>query len=250
LTRWKTLVVEDEHLTQDHISHLIDEDSELQLLGRCTGVQEAIAAITKNSPDLLLLDIQLSDGNSFEILEKIKGTPAIIFITAYDRFAIQAFEKHAVDYVLKPFDRERLLQALERAKLRLKNSSFNKRLIEFESLISEIRAKDHFPIKINNKVIVRKRDEITWIEAQNNEVLVHFGSESFSMPESLMALEERLSPKNFVRVHRSALVNLAQIAEVQKWFHGDFMLILRDGSRVKLSRRYKEKLETKLGSKI
>ncbi|MBI1729718.1 response regulator transcription factor [Candidatus Acetothermia bacterium] len=250
MTRWKTLVVEDEALTQEHISQMIDEDSELQLIGKCSGVREAISAITKTPPDLILLDIQLSDGNSFEILKKIKGTPAIIFVTAYDRYAIQAFEKHAVDYVLKPFDQDRLLQALERAKTRLKNSSLNHTLIEFESLISEIRAKDQFPIKVNNRVILRKTDEITWIEAQNSEALVHFGSESFLTRESLSSLDKRLSHKNFVRVHRSALVNLGQIAEVQKWFHGDFMLILRDGSRVKLSRRYRENLEARLGSNI
>jgi two-component system LytT family response regulator len=254
---WKTFVVEDEEITQKHICTLIDEDLELNLVGASDNVQGALKDILKLQPDLLLLDIQIADGDSFEILSELSYTPEIIFITAFDKFAVRAFEESAIDYVLKPFDKARLGKALAKAKERLNAQETGKTLEDLKSLLAQLTdnrsqesVSDQISIKIDGRTVLRKANEIKWIEASKNQAVLHLDQVSYPIRETLASLEERLAVLNFVRIHRSTIVNLEYVEEIQNWFHGDHVLILKDGTSLKMSRRYKGNLEKRISGKL
>lgn len=254
---WKTFVVEDEKITQDHICAIVSEDDELELVGTSSGVSQALEQLLELDPALLLLDIQIADGNSFEILEALNHSPEIIFITAYNRFAIRAFEESAVDYVLKPFDKKRLQQALSKAKDRLRNKETSQKLTDLRELMGKLLKERtsgagafQVPIKVQGKTLLRKANEIEWIEASKNQAVLHIGQESFPIRETLISLEDRFSGLNFARIHRSTIVNLDFVEEVQSWFHGDYVIILRDGTRLKMSRRYKRNFEERISGHL
>ena len=257
MEQWKVLVVEDEPITQEQICQLIDDDSELKLVSACASIEEALSAIPIGSPDLLLLDIQLSDGTSFEILKELSADrPELIFITAYHEFAIKAFEEHAIDYLLKPFDPDRFRTAIGRAKTRLRSDSTSDALDTLRSLFSgegvhnSSESQEHITIKVDGRTLIRPCKEIQHIEAAKSGVSIHIGGEVYVKRDSLSHMEDVLSEREFVRIHRSTIVNLNAIEEIQPWFHGDYVVILKDQTRLKLSRRYKAALEERLGSKI
>jgi two-component system LytT family response regulator len=176
--------------------------------------------------------------------------PAVIFVTAYDQYAVRAFEIYALDYLLKPFDRERFEKSLRRAKEQLLNSgdSMNERIL---SALEQIKTRpvhlERLVIKMNGHVFFIKAGEIDWLEAEGNYVRLHAGKESYLLRDTISALEAQLDPKQFLRVHRSAIVNIDRIQELQPWFHGEYRIILREGVQLTLSRSYREKLHELLG---
>jgi two-component system LytT family response regulator len=178
--------------------------------------------------------------------------PAVIFVTAYDRYALQAFEVHALDYLLKPFDRPRFQKALAHAREQLareKTAGLNDRLVALlEDAPGSKKTLDRLVIKSAGRVFFVKTDEIDWIEAAGNYARIHVGSESHLLRETMSALEEKLDGNKFVRIHRSTIVNLERIQELQPWFHGDYVVILRNGRQLTLSRGYRQRMQELFGN--
>lgn len=244
----RTLIVDDEPLGRERVRTLLARDDEIEVVGECGDGKKAITAIQKLKPDLLFLDVQMPELDGFGVLEAISGgpIPAIVFVTAFDKYAVQAFEVHALDYLLKSFDRERFEATLKRAKLaigRSRESALNERLT---GLIEDLEARKERPtrlvIRAAGRITFLRVDEIDWIEAADNYVRVHVGKEAHLMRETLQSLEKRLDPEQFLRIHRSHLVNLERIRELRPIFHGDYLVKLMNGTELTLSRNYREKL--------
>jgi two-component system LytT family response regulator len=249
----RTLIVDDEPLGRERIRTLLAGDAEIEVIGECGDGRQAIAAIEGRKPDLVFLDVQMPEVDGFGVLDAIcnERMPAIIFVTAYDRYAVQAFEVHALDYLLKSFDRERFLAAVQRAKEELRRARegvLNERLAGLlEDLQSKKGRLTRLVIRSAGRIVFLRVEEIDWIEAADNYVRVHAGREAHLIRETLQSLEKRLDPAKFLRIHRSSLVNLDRIRELQPIFHGDYAVKLADGTELTLSRNYREKLIEPLG---
>ncbi len=227
----KALIVDDEPLARKSIRLLLERDGEVEIAGECSGV-DAAALIARTRPDILFLDIQMPEVGGFDLLEDIGlgAVPVVIFVTAYDQYAIKAFEAHGLDYLLKPFDDARFMHALERAKTQLRArgaSTFAQR----------------FLVRVRDKFVVVNTSEIDWIEAADYYVTLHAGGKAHLLRETMAAIETRLDPERFVRVHRSAIVNIDRVREIHPMFRGDCTLMLADGTQVKLSRARREEFE-------
>jgi two-component system LytT family response regulator len=249
----RTLIVDDEPLGRERIRTLLSDDAEIEVVGECSDGKQAVAAIERTRPDLVYLDVQMPEMDGFAVLDAITGErmPAIIFVTAYDRYAVQAFEVHALDYLLKSFDRERFQAALRRAKEQIRGSRegfWNERLT---GLLEDLQARQkrltRLVIRSAGRIFFLRVEEIDWLEAADNYVRIHVGRESHLMRETLQSLEGRLDPSRFLRIHRSTMVNLDRIQELQPLFHGDYVVKLLDGTELSLSRNYRERLGGPLG---
>ncbi|HKS42770.1 MAG TPA: LytTR family DNA-binding domain-containing protein [Blastocatellia bacterium] len=249
----RALIVDDEPLARERIRDILETDSEIEIIGECAGGDEAIEAIERQTPDLVFLDVEMPGKDGFAVLEELgpERIPAIIFVTAYDQYAVRAFEVYALDYLLKPFDQERFEKALLRAKAHIQNEKSENITERILSALEEIKSKpvhlERLVIKMNGHVFFVKTDDIDWLEAEGNYVRLHAGKESYLLRDTISALEGQLDPKRFVRVHRSAIVNVDRIQELQAWFHGEYRIILREGVQLTLSRSYREKLHELLG---
>ena len=244
----RTLIVDDEPLGRERIRTLLAGDPEIEVIGECPDGRKAITAIEERNPNLVFLDVQMPEVDGFGVLEAICGErmPVIIFVTAYDQYAVQAFEVHALDYLLKSYDRERFSAAVQRAKeeiRRAREGELNERLVGLlENLQTKRDRLTRLVIKSAGRVVFLRVEEIDWIEAADNYVRVHAGKESHLIRETLQSLEKRLDSGKFLRIHRSFLVNLDRIRELQPIFHGDYVVKLADGTELMLSRNYREKL--------
>jgi two-component system LytT family response regulator len=212
--------------------------------------------IKTKSPELVFLDIQMPELDGFGVVAALSGEkmPAIIFVTAYDKFALRAFEVHALDYLLKPFDRERFQKSLRRAIDQLKRNPADELSRRLSGLIAELKPEakppERLAIKVDGRVLLLKLEDIDWIEAADNYVTLHVGNELHLHRETMSALEERLSASQFLRISRSIIVNVERIKELQPMFHGDYVVILRNGTRLNLSRNYRDKLNQILGKAV
>ena len=245
----RTLVVDDEPLARERLRSLLEAEEDVEVIGECRDGNEALEAIRQRSPDLVFLDVQIPERDGFEVLEAIgpENAPAIVFVTAYDQYALQAFEVHAVDYLLKPFDEERFQKALERARLavgREKGGDVSQKLL---SLLQDLKAPlghlERLVVKSAGRLFFLRTEEIDWIESAGNYVCLHVGGESHLLRETMNGLEARLDPERFLRIHRSTMVNIERIKELQPWFHGDYVVILRDDRQLMMSAGYREKLD-------
>ena len=249
----RTLIVDDEPLGRERIRTLLGNDEEIEVVGECADGKQAVAAIERTGPDLVYLDVQMPEMDGFAVLDAIAGEqmPVIIFVTAYDRYAVKAFEVHALDYLLKSFDRERFHAALHRAKEEIGRSReglWNERLRGLlEDLQSRQKRLTRLVIRSAGRIFFLRVEEIDWLEAADNYVRIHVGRESHLVRETLQSLEDRLDPSRFLRIHRSTLVNLDRIHELHPLFHGDYVVKLVDGTELSLSRNYREKLAGPLG---
>jgi two-component system, LytTR family, response regulator len=249
----RTLIVDDEPLGRERIRTLLREDAEVEVVGECADGRQAIAAVERLKPDLLFLDVQMPEMDGFAVVDAMAAQhmPAIIFVTAYDRYAVQAFEVHALDYLLKSFDRERFQSAVARAKQEIRRSregALNERLAGLlEDLESRKQRATRVVIKSAGRIFFLPVEEIDWVEAADNYVRIHAGVEAHLVRETLQSLEGRLDPARFLRIHRSTIVNLDRIRELHPLFHGDYAVRLRDGTELTLSRNYREKLGEPLG---
>jgi two-component system LytT family response regulator len=252
----RVLVVDDEPLAREKIRGMAAHDPDIRVVGECSNGAEAVEAIQSMRPDLVLLDVQMPEVGGFAVLEALKDEwlPPIIFITAYDHYAVRAFEVHALDYLLKPFDRERFQTAIERAKRQIRRdngSHLDARILQLLEQISEQpRYSERLVVKNGGRVFFLNTDEIDWIEAEGNYVSIHAGKKSYLLRETISGLESQLDPKGFVRIHRSAIVRLNCVKELQPWSHGEYHVILQDGTRLTLSRSYREKLQAALGNSL
>jgi len=247
----RTLIVDDESLARERIREMLEADPEIEIVGDCANGKEAIRAIAGLKPELMFLDVEMPGMDGFEVLESLDPArmPVVIFVTAYDQYAVRAFDIYALDYLLKPFDRERFEKSVSRAKEQLKTSdTMSERIL---SALEQIKTRpvhlERLVVKLNGHVFFVKAEEIDWLEAEGNYVRLHAGKESYLLRDTISALEAQLDPKTFLRVHRSAIVNIDRIQELQPWFHGEYRIILREGVQLTLSRSYREKLHELLG---
>lgn len=249
----RILIVDDEPLVRKKIHAALRLDSEVEVVGECGNGHEALAAVEANALDLIFLDVQMPglDGLSVSRLLKAGRGPLIIFVTAYDQYAAQAFQVHALDYLLKPFDQERLMEALHRAKEQLRSQRQREIGEQVQALLDELKTKakylDRFVIRASGRILHLKTGDVDWIEAEGNYARLHLGNESHLLRETITRLEPQLDPSQFRRIHRSTIVRLDQIRELRPCFHGEYQVILRDGTEVTMSRNYREKLPELLG---
>ncbi|MEW6130095.1 MAG: LytTR family DNA-binding domain-containing protein [Acidobacteriota bacterium] len=249
MTKLRILIVDDESLAREKLAVLLAEDAEIDIIGECSNGLAAVAAIEERSPDLIFLDVQMPELDGFGVLETIKPDtlPFVIFVTAYDQYALRAFEVHALDYLLKPFDRERFEKALYRAKRQIEREqtrSINHQLVE---LLADLKARpkllERLVIKSGGRVFFLRVEEIDWIESAANYVQLHVGQESHLLRETINSLAVRLDPDKFLRIHRSLIVNIERIKELLPWFHGKYTIVMRDGTQLTSSRGYREHLQ-------
>lgn len=252
----RMLVVDDEPLAREKIRDLVKHDPELEIAGECANGLEALAAIQEVRPDLLLLDVQMPEVGGFAVLEALKDEvmPLVIFVTAYDQYAVRAFEFHALDYLLKPFDRERFEAAIGRAKAHVRreqNGNLDQRILALlEQLKAETKYIERLVVKAGGRVFFLETKEIDWIEAEGNYVNIHTPKKSFLLRETISNLEAQLDPKQFVRIHRSSIVRIDRIQELQTWSHGEYHVILHGGTELTLSRNYRDNLQSLLGNNL
>jgi two-component system LytT family response regulator len=244
----RTLIVDDEPLAREKIRMLLARDGEIELIGECSSGHEAVETIKRESPDLLFLDIQMPGLDGFGVLESVGAdrVPGVVFVTAYDEHAIRAFEFHALDYLLKPFAQKRFNEALQRAKDQLRKGSTGAFSQQLLSLLGDVsggkRFLERLVVKSNGRVFFLKTDEIDWIEAAGNYVNIHVGSEAHLLRETMNSIEVRLDARKFVRIHRSTVVNIERIKELSPLFHGDYVVTLVNGTKLTLSRSYRDRL--------
>lgn len=249
----RTLLVDDEPLARHRLRDLLAGEADLEIIGECADGAEAIETIEREMPDLLFLDVQMPELDGFEILANARPArpPAVIFTTAYSEHALRAFEVHALDYLLKPFDRERLQRALSRAREHLRRARVEALNEKLNALLAELRPNlpkaDRLVVKSGGRVMLIRTADVDWIESADNYVTLHVGPESHMLRETMASLEARLDPQHFLRISRSTIVNLDRIKELQPMFHGDYAVILRNGTRLSLSRSYRDKLQHLLG---
>ena len=243
----RVLLVDDEPLARTLLRSLLDSEREVRVVGECTGT-EAVVAIASARPDLVFLDVQMPEVDGFQVLERLgpEWMPAVVFVTAHDRYALRAFQVHAVDYLLKPVDAARFHEALEHARSRLPRSPG---AIE-PGLAALVRDRARFPSRLlvpgREGTIVVDVETIDWIEASDYYASIHVGGKTHLLRETMAELEARLDPARFVRVHRSAIVNLDRVKEMHPLFRGDSVLVLADGTQLRLSRARREEFERRL----
>jgi two-component system LytT family response regulator len=228
---------------------LLRQEPDVQVVGEADGAEAAVAAIAEQKPDLVFLDVQMPGADGFDVVAGIPpdNMPRVIFVTAHDRFALQAFEVHAFDYLLKPFSEERLRMALERARKERRQPSggFASQLQQLvEQLQKERSFPQHILVQENGRAHFVAVRDITWAEADGNYVQLHCGGKTYTLRGTLDAMKDVLDPKAFVRINRSSVVKLEEIREMQPWFHGEYKVVLKDGKELRWSRRYvKERAE-------
>ncbi len=257
MTKIRTLVVDDETLARERVLSLLKQEVDVEVVGECSDGGQAVAAIQEQSPDLVFLDVQMPGCDGFEVLKNISPDrmPTVIFVTAYDEYALRAFEVHALDYLLKPFGKDRFQETLRHAREALEGrraGDLGRRMLAMVHDIKqpEPQRVERLVVKSGGRVFFLRTDEIDWIEAAGNYVRLHLGQESHLFRETMNRMETRLEGRRFARIHRSRIVNTERIKELQPWFNGDHVVVLRDGTRLTLSRLYKDKLQQQLGKGV
>lgn len=247
-TKIRTVIVDDEELGRDRIQSLLGLQPDVDIVAVCPDGASAVETIERAQPDLVFLDVQMPGMDGFEVIENLDPSrlPEVVFVTAHDGHAIRAFEIHALDFLLKPFDQTRFEKALERARAQIvakKGPVIDSRLTQ---LLEELREERKYPerliVKSSGRVFFVRTEEIDWVEASGNYVKVHTKSEAHLLRESMKNMEAKLDPKIFVRIHRSAIVNIDRIKELEPWFHGEYIVIMRDGTRLTASRVFSDRL--------
>lgn len=253
-TKIKVIIVDDEPIARRNLCALLRSHADVEVIGECGNGAQAIKMIQSASPDLLFVDVQMPEMNGFEMLRKLDlaRIPAIIFVTAYDQYALRAFEVQALDYLLKPFDDERFAQALARARTQIEQreaAGLKQRLLALLegdaktfSAQSQPAHEEKFLIKSASRIFFVKTEEIDWIEAADYYVCLHVGGESHLLRETMAEMEAKLDPAQFCRIHRSTIVNLQRIREVQSR-NGEYSVVLADETALRLSRSRKEQIE-------
>jgi len=261
-TNLRVLLVDDEPLALRKLRRMLSPERDIQVVAECADGKAAAEAIRSHGPDLVFLDIQIPELDGFQVLESLgaEELPVIVFVTAYDEHALRAFEAHALDYLLKPVARERFRESLDRARVRVSERRaagvVDERLLALHServssrATSSERRLTRIAVKNGGRAFFVRAEEVDWIEAADNYIRLHVGGATHLVRESLRTLEAKLDPRLFLRVHRSAIVNIDAIRELQPWFHGDHVVILRSGARLTCSRRYDERLRQMLANDV
>ena len=246
----RVLVVDDEPLARERVRRLLEKEPDVQIVGECADGLAAVEAIERDRPDLVFLDVQMPELDGFAVLENVapERLPFVVFVTAFDEYAVKAFDVHALDYVLKPFDGDRFREALERARREIARTSegagLEGRLLALlQDLEGRKQQMDRIVIKSGGRVSFLRTEEVDWIEAAGNYVELHVGKESHLLRETMNKLESRLDAKRFLRIHRRIIVNVDRIRQLEGVTHGEYVVVLKDGTRLSSSRGYRDGLQ-------
>ena len=245
----RTLIVDDEPLAREWVRNGLQTEPDLEIIGECGDGFEAVKAIASEKPDLVLLDVQMPGLDGFGVLASVdaEDLPAVVFVTAFDRYALKAFEAHAVDYLMKPFSSERLHEAVERARAAIDKSASKDLKVALHALLEDIQRERAYPewllIKKDERSVFLRVADIDWIESARNNVRLHVGKDVYVYHETTSGIEARLDPKHFFRIHRSTIVHIERIRDMHPWFNGDYAVTLKDGTRLTLSSTYRERLK-------
>lgn len=248
MERIRALIVDDEPLARERIRNLVERDPEVEVAAECRDGQEAIAAIREHAPDLVFLDVQMPEKSGFDVIAEVGVAvlPVIVFVTAHDEYALRAFEVAALDYLLKPFDEDRFSKTLDRAKTQIRSrrpDEFQQRVLSMmEGLRTATRGLERLIVKTGGQLVFLKTEEVDWIQAEGNYVRLHVGRASHLVRETIQSLEASLDPARFMRIHRSTIVNLDRVREIQPLVHGEYRVVLTDGTKLSLSRGYRDRL--------
>lgn len=232
----ETLIVDDERLARQRLRRMLETQPDIALVGECGSGREAAEFLDRQPVDLMFLDIQMPEMDGFALLESrmIMRSPMVVFVTAHDVHAVRAFEVNALDYLLKPFDEDRIEKCLQR--VRAHHDMQQKGPSNFKSRPNRLA------VRSSGKVFFVKMEDIDWVEAADNYIVLHLAHETHILRETMNSIQGRLDPAKFIRVHRSRIVNVERIKELQPWFHGEYLIVLNDGTQLTLSRSYREKL--------
>jgi two-component system LytT family response regulator len=249
----RTVIADDERLARQKLLILLDSEPQVKVVAECQDGRQTVSAIRSLQPDMLLLDIQMPDLDGFQVLSEIppEEMPVVIFTSAYDQYAIRAFEANALDYLLKPFDQERLHHALERARSELRKARDREITHRILNLLSQVRSvvlptsgpDSRLVIKANGRVVFLDLDSIEWVEAAANYVRLNVGKESYLFRETISRISERLDGNHFIRIHRSTIVNVRKIKELIPVNSGEYVVVLKSGRELSCSRGYRAALQ-------
>jgi two-component system, LytTR family, response regulator len=245
-------IVDDEPLARDLLHTLLGPRRDVEIVGSYASAVDAIEGLQRAPADVLLLDVSMPETDGFQMLARLEPEllPVVIFTTAYDQHALRAWDVSAVDYLLKPIAESSLARAVERARSRLRQRDLQGELDRLRQLMEEVRPArylDRLPVRTASRILLVPLAQVSWLQAEGNHVVVHTSGGSHSMRDTLGRLHELLDPEQFARISRSAIVNIARIREVQPWFHGDYMVILDDNSRIASTRSYRDRVERLIG---
>ncbi len=247
----RALLVDDEELARRGLRVRLERAGDVVVIGECGNGRDAIAAIGRLAPDLVFLDVQMPEVSGFDVIEAIgaERAPHIIFVTAFDQYAVRAFDVHALDYLLKPIDDERLAQALRRVREALSSAPEESFGARFAGALAALRpGADRIAIPTGDRMVVVRIAEVDWVEASGNYVSLHIGKKAWLLRETIAAMDQRLAAHGFARIHRSTLVNTERVSELRTLANGEFAVLLRDGTELKLSRSYRHALDAVAGS--
>lgn len=250
----RALIIDDEPLGRRGLLRFLKNDPEVEVVGECADGKSAVATILGKKPDLVFLDVQMPEMDGLEVVHTvgISRMPVTIFVTAYDRYALRAFEVNAIDYLLKPVGQERFSDALTRAKRRIAEKSQCDLNQNIKAMLERLRGKEyveHLSVPQNGRIVLVRTKEIDWIEANGNYARLHVGVRTHEIRETLNVLECKLDPREFLRIHRSTIVNVRAIKEMHPWFHGYHLVLLQNGQELRMS-RYQNKIAQQLGFRI
>jgi len=254
MERIRTLIVDDEPIAREGVRMQLERAAGFEIIGECGNGLEAVRVIERQAPDLVFLDVQMPELSGFDVVERVGADrmPAVVFVTAYDQYALHAFDAHAVDYLLKPVDENRFDQALQRARAQLQGRRIENIDRRLTALIEEIRERpkylERIAIKSAGSISFLEVEQVDWIEASSNYVRLHAGGLSHLLHETMNFLESRLDPERFVRIQRSAIVNISRIKEMHALFHGEYEVVLKNGTRLKSGRGYRDRLQSLFGN--
>lgn len=250
--RIRTLIVDDEPLAREGLKHLLQQDPDIEVIGECGDGVQAIEDILRTMPDLVLLDIQMPEANGFQVVEQVGADrmPLVVFVTAYDEYAVRAFRVHAFDYLLKPVDSGTFSAVLRTAKSHLAERKTTTLAEKLAGMLADLRGHtylDRIMVKYGGKITLVNTREIDWIAAEGDYVEIHTSGKKYLVREKIGDLERRLDPTLFLRIHRSTIVALSRIRELQPLFSGEYAVILHDGQRLNLSRTHRDRVFSALG---
>lgn len=252
----RALIVDDEPLARKFIRRMLEDDQEVQIVGECGNGSDAVAAISEQTPDLVFLDVQMPEMDGFSVLEAlgVERLPEIVFTTAYEQYAIRAFELHALDYLLKPFDQARFNDTMKHSKERLRTRQLEDGRLQIGALLENVKRRskylDRLIVRAEGRITFLKTDDITWIEADDKYVHLHTRKAAQMVRQTLSAMETQLDPARFLRIHRSAIINVERIQELQPMLGGQHVVVMEDGTRLTLSRNYTDRLFKLLGKPL
>ena len=249
----RAVIVDDEPLARLRVRELLAEAEDVEVSAECANGEEAIQAIEESPPDLLFLDIQMPELDGFDVLRAVGvgRVPVVIFVTAYDQFALRAFEAHALDYLLKPFDDERFEAALRRARGRIRERRGGDLDVRLRAVLEEVRGGGGYlqrlVVPAGHRSIFVRTEEIDWIEAERNYIRLHVRGRAHLLRENLSRIEGSLDPARFCRIHRSTIVNIDRIQAVESLFQGEYLVVLHDGTKLTSGRSYRRHLHRVMG---